>query len=68
MSNLDKVAELSFFAEMESLADSEAHTHTFEGLDKIARKRVGNPIRHIRKGKSLTSKGLRQYFNRIGKT
>ena len=43
MMYLDKVAELLFFSEMEALAESSAHTATFEGLDKMARRTKYNP-------------------------
>jgi len=67
MSHIDKIVELSFFAEMESLAETESHESEFRGLDKIAKRRTCNPIVNLRKGKKSKAKGLERYFNRAGK-
>lgn len=65
MMYLDKVAELSFFSEMEALAESSAHTAAFEGLDKVARRRPHNPIYNLRNGKKRKKRGLSAYFSRL---
>ena len=67
MMYLDKVAELLFFSEMEALAESSAHTATFEGLDKMARRTKYNPIHNLRNGQKIKKKELSAHFSRLAK-
>ena len=68
---IEKVARLSFWAEMDEIVNLGNHTSIFSSLDilsempKEARKRSGNPIYNIRKGKKQKKKELSKYFSRI---